>query len=63
MRLACSSSSNDDALARGAETAAIAQFDLDPEQRKTVEDRPTTHGYEPTRKAVMAAFAKGWRRG
>ena len=21
-----------------------------------------THGYEPTRKAAMAAFAKGWRR-
>jgi hypothetical protein len=25
------------------------------------EDR-TTHGYEPTREAAMAAFAKSWRR-
>jgi hypothetical protein len=25
------------------------------------EDRPPTHGYEPTREAVMAAFAKSWR--
>jgi hypothetical protein len=27
------------------------------------EDRPPTHGYEPTREAAMAAFAKSWRRG
>jgi hypothetical protein len=29
------------------------------------EDRPPTHGYEPTREAAMAAmaaFAKSWRR-
>jgi hypothetical protein len=26
------------------------------------EDRTTTHGYEPTREAAMAAFAKSWRR-
>jgi hypothetical protein len=26
------------------------------------EDRTPTHGYEPTRKAAMAAFAKSWRR-
>jgi hypothetical protein len=26
------------------------------------EDRTPTHGYEPTREAVMAAFAKSWRR-
>jgi hypothetical protein len=26
------------------------------------EDRPATHGYEPTREAAMAACAKGWRR-
>jgi hypothetical protein len=25
-------------------------------------DRTPTHGYEPTRKAAMAAFAKSWRR-
>jgi len=24
------------------------------------EDRPPTHGYEPTREAAMAAFAKSW---
>jgi hypothetical protein len=27
------------------------------------EDRVPTHGYEPTREAAMAAFAKSWRRG
>ena len=26
------------------------------------EDRWPTHGYEPTREAAMAAFAKSWRR-
>jgi hypothetical protein len=26
------------------------------------EDRTPTHGYEPTREAAMAAFARGWRR-
>jgi hypothetical protein len=26
------------------------------------EDRTTTHGYEATREAAMAAFAKSWRR-
>ena len=26
------------------------------------EDRTPTHGYEATREAVMAAFAKSWRR-
>jgi hypothetical protein len=26
------------------------------------EDRTPTHGYEATREAAMAAFAKGWRR-
>jgi hypothetical protein len=26
------------------------------------EDRTPTHGYEATRKAAMAAFAKSWRR-
>jgi hypothetical protein len=26
------------------------------------EDRWPTQGYEPTREAAMAAFAKGWRR-
>jgi hypothetical protein len=26
------------------------------------EDRTTTHGYEQTREAAMAAFAKSWRR-
>jgi hypothetical protein len=25
-------------------------------------DRWPTHGYEPTREAAMAAFAKSWRR-
>jgi hypothetical protein len=24
-------------------------------------DRTPTHGYEPTREAAMAAFAKSWR--
>jgi hypothetical protein len=27
------------------------------------EDRSPAHGYEPTREAAMAAFAKSWRRG
>jgi hypothetical protein len=27
------------------------------------EDRTLTHGYEATREAAMAAFAKSWRRG
>jgi hypothetical protein len=27
------------------------------------EDRMPTHGYEATREAAMAAFAKSWRRG
>jgi hypothetical protein len=26
------------------------------------EDRTPTHGYEPTREAAMAEFAKSWRR-
>jgi hypothetical protein len=26
------------------------------------EDRNPTHGYEPTREAAMAAFARSWRR-
>jgi hypothetical protein len=26
-------------------------------------DRSPTHGYEPTREAAMAAFAKSWRAG
>jgi hypothetical protein len=26
------------------------------------EDRTPRHGYEPTREAAMAAFAKNWRR-
>ena len=26
------------------------------------EDRMPTHGYEPTRDAAMAAFARSWRR-
>jgi hypothetical protein len=26
------------------------------------DDRKPTHGYEPTREAAMAAFAKSWRR-
>jgi hypothetical protein len=26
------------------------------------EDRRPTHGYEATREAAMAAFAKSWRR-
>jgi hypothetical protein len=26
------------------------------------EDRMPVHGYEPTREAAMAAFAKSWRR-
>jgi hypothetical protein len=26
------------------------------------EDRTPTHGYEPTREAAMAAFAKTWQR-
>jgi hypothetical protein len=26
------------------------------------EDRAPTHGYEPSREAAMAAFAKSWRR-
>jgi hypothetical protein len=25
------------------------------------EDRTPTHGYEPTREAALAAFARGWR--
>ena len=33
------------------------------EDRGGTEDRTPTHGYEPTREAAMAAFAKSWRRG
>jgi hypothetical protein len=29
----------------------------------STKDRTPTHGYEPTREAAMAAFAKSWRRG
>jgi hypothetical protein len=36
-----------------AATAPIGQHD---------EDRTPTHGYEPTREAAKAAFAKSWRR-
>jgi hypothetical protein len=32
---------------------------MDPRLR---EDRTPTHGYEATREAAMAAFAKNWRR-
>jgi hypothetical protein len=28
---------------------------------RAAEDRTPTHGYEPTREAAMAAFAKSWR--
>jgi hypothetical protein len=28
----------------------------------TNEDRRPTHGYEPTREAATAAFAKSWRK-
>ena len=28
----------------------------------SIEDRTPTHGYEATREAAMAAFAKSWRR-
>jgi ADP-ribosylglycohydrolase len=27
------------------------------------EDRTSTHGYQPTREAAIAAFARSWRRG
>jgi hypothetical protein len=30
--------------------------------RPTVRDRTPTHGYEPTREAAIAAFAKSWRK-
>ena len=32
------------------------------EQMVDLRIRTPTHGYEPTREAAMAAFAKGWRR-
>jgi hypothetical protein len=41
---------------------AFASADADKITAVTYEDRTPTHGYEPTRGAAMAAFAKSWRR-
>ena len=36
--------------------AWLSTYDFDPRERQPV------HGYEQTREAAMAAFAKSWRR-
>ena len=43
------------AAAKATEAAA-------PKATKAATAAPETHGYEPTREAAMAAFAKSWRR-
>jgi hypothetical protein len=59
-----------DVLADGAVVGRIFLSEAAPESRQWMwtlaygyhEDRTPTHGYEPTREAAMAAFAKSWRR-
>jgi hypothetical protein len=57
-------SENDyDVLADGAPLSAHLQAQRSAHRKPVdVEDRTPTHGYEPTREAAMAAFAKSWRR-
>jgi hypothetical protein len=60
-----------DVLADGIVVGRIydrALGSIPPERRwfwsilEIIPDIKTTHGYEPTREAAMAAFAKSWRR-
>jgi hypothetical protein len=59
-----------DVLADGAVVGRIFKVHAAPEGSPWMwtlafgyhEDRTPTHGYEPTREAAMAAFAKSWRR-
>src|SRR5262249_9998809 len=59
-----------DVLADGAVVGRIFKVHAAPEGSPWMwtlafgyhEDRTPTHGYEPTREAAMAAFAKTWRR-
>ena len=59
-----------DVLADGAVVGRIMKVHAAPEGSPWMwtlafgqhEDRWPTHGYEPTREAAMAAFAKSWRR-
>jgi len=59
-----------DVLADGAVVGRIMKVHAAPEGSPWMwtlgfghhEDRTPTHGYEPTREAAMAAFAKSWRR-
>jgi hypothetical protein len=59
-----------DLLADGAVVGRIVKAAASPVGRPWMwtllfgchEDRTPTHGYEPTREAAMAAFAKSWRR-
>jgi hypothetical protein len=41
--------------------AAPGECTLDVDARLRQHARWPTHGYEPTREAAMAAFAKSWR--
>ena len=58
-----------DVLADGAVVGRIMKVHAAPEGSPWMwtlgfghhEDRTPTHGYEPTREAAMAAFAKSWR--
>ena len=59
-----------DVLADGVVVGRILKAAASPEGKPWMwtllfgyhEDRTPTHGYEPTREAAMAAFAKSWRR-
>jgi hypothetical protein len=55
-----------DVFATGVVIGRIFKADAAPVGTRTLafehhEDRMPTHGYEPTRQAAMAAFAKSWR--
>jgi hypothetical protein len=59
-----------DVLANGAVVGRIFKANASPVEASWMwtlafgyhEDRAPTHGYEATREAAMAAFAKSWRR-
>jgi hypothetical protein len=63
-------SDNDDVLAGGVVVGGIMKAAAKPADASWLwtlaygqhEDRTPTHGYEPTREAAMAAFARSWRR-
>jgi hypothetical protein len=47
--------------AKATDAAAPEAAEASTTAARRIADRPT-HGYEPTREAAMAAFAKSWRR-